>query len=45
MSWQLRDRPTEAAHELDRSIAVIETHLGVTPEHFANRWRYRGATR
>lgn len=26
---------TEAAHELDRSIAVIETHLGVTPEHFA----------
>ncbi|HAS13524.1 MAG TPA: hypothetical protein DCS55_23935 [Acidimicrobiaceae bacterium] len=27
--------PTEAAHELDRSIAVIETHLGVTPEHFA----------
>lgn len=27
--------PTEAAHELDRSIAVIETHLGVTPQHFA----------
>ena len=27
--------PTEAAHELDRSVAVIETHLGVTPEHFA----------
>jgi peptidoglycan/xylan/chitin deacetylase (PgdA/CDA1 family) len=27
--------PAEAAHELDRSIAVIETHLGVTPQHFA----------
>jgi peptidoglycan/xylan/chitin deacetylase (PgdA/CDA1 family) len=30
-----RVQPTEAVHELDRSIAVIETHLGVTPEHFA----------
>lgn len=25
----------EAAHELDRSIAMVETHLGVTPIHLA----------
>lgn len=30
-----RIAPADAAHELDRSIEVIETHLGVTPEHFA----------
>jgi peptidoglycan/xylan/chitin deacetylase (PgdA/CDA1 family) len=36
-SHALLDRipAVEAAHELDRSIEVIETHLGVTPEHFA----------
>lgn len=27
--------PTEAAADLDRSIAVVEDHLGVTPRHFA----------
>ncbi|MFP5578645.1 MAG: polysaccharide deacetylase family protein [Acidimicrobiia bacterium] len=25
----------DAAHELDRSIAMVESHLGVTPIHFA----------
>jgi len=27
--------PAEAAADLDRSIAVVEDHLGVTPQHFA----------
>ena len=30
-----RITPSEAAHELDRSIEIVETHLGVTPAHFA----------
>lgn len=30
-----RITPAEAARELDRSIEIIETHLGVTPQHFA----------
>ncbi|HEX5587926.1 MAG TPA: polysaccharide deacetylase family protein [Acidimicrobiia bacterium] len=36
-SHALLDRlpPSEVPHELDRSIALIEEHVGVTPRHFA----------